>query len=279
MTGYCFDTEETDMELSLTSVLKRKHLFVFDMDGTLYLGNSVLPGAAEFICRLRGEGRKLLLFTNNASHDPLFYYEKLEKMGFDPQDGEVLTSGDVTAEFLVRHRLGKSVYAVGTPELERQLLRYGVVLREEADIVLTSFDTTLTYRKLEHACRLIRNGAEFLSTHPDLNCPTENGFIPDSGAIAALITASTGKKPIYFGKPCRSALEMMLELTGEKPEDAVIFGDRLYTDIALGKRNGVTAVLTLTGETSKAEAEQASPEQRPDYLVEDMSEASDALFS
>ena len=267
------------MEQPLSVVLKRKRLFVFDMDGTLYLGNSVLPGAVDFVRRLRAEGRKVLFFTNNASHNPAFYYEKLEKMGFAPQKGEVLTSGDVTAEFLLRHRRGKPVYAVGTPELEEQLKQYGIVLKEQADIVLTSFDTTLTYRKLEHACRLIRSGAEFLATHPDFNCPTEDGFIPDSGAIAALITASTGKTPVFFGKPCRSALDMICELTGVQPEDAVIFGDRLYTDIALGRRNGVTAVLTLTGETTRDEAEQAEPEERPDYLVEAMSEAFSAMFS
>ena len=248
------------------------------MDGTLYLGDRVLPGAAELICRLRALGGSILFFTNNASHNPSFYYNKLKRMGFDPREGEVLTSGDVTAQFLVRHRKGKTVYAVGTPELEEQLRQYGIALSEQAEIVVTSFDTTLTYHKLETACRLIRNGAEYLATHPDFNCPTENGFIPDSGAVAAFVTASTGKEPVYFGKPCRSALEMMCELTGMYPEDTVIFGDRLYTDIALGRRHGVKAVLTLTGETTREAAENASPADRPDAVVESMCEVLHTMF-
>ena len=126
-----------------------------------------------------------------------------------------------------------------------------------ADIVITSFDTSLTYQKLDDACRLIREGAEYLSTHPDFNCPTETGFMPDSGAIAALVTASTGKVPTYFGKPYRETIEMICEATGMQPAEMCIFGDRLYTDIAVGKRHGVTAVLVLSGESTLEDVEKA----------------------
>jgi 4-nitrophenyl phosphatase len=125
-----------------------------------------------------------------------------------------MTSGDVTIQFLLRHRPGKTVYLVGTPQLEKQFADSGIVLTEDAEIVVSSFDTTLTYKKLDTACRLIRGGAEYLSTHPDFNCPTEDGFIPDSGAISAFITASTGVTPTYFGKPYKETLEMIIEQTG-----------------------------------------------------------------
>ena len=182
------------------SLLSKKKLYVFDMDGTIYLGNNPFDFAIDFIKKLRADGRKILFFTNNASRDPKTYVERLTKLGFAPTDDEICTSGNVTSAFLTRNRKGKKVYLIGTPALYRQFLSDGVDLvcdengkpdGRDADIVVSSFDTGLTYEKLVVGCDFIRYGAEFLSTHPDLNCPTENGFIPDSGAIAALITAST----------------------------------------------------------------------------------------
>lgn len=262
----------------LKQALAEKKLFVFDMDGTIYLGGRVFPFAAELIKLLRASGRRILFFTNNASHNPEFYMEKLARMGFEPQAGEVLTAGSVTAAYLIRHEAGRAVYLVGTPELEAQFAAEGIELSEDADLVVSSFDTTLTYRKMEIACRLIRRGATWLSTHPDLNCPTEDGFIPDSGAITAFIHASTGREPICFGKPHEPAIRMMCEVTGVKEEDAVIFGDRLYTDIALGKKNGVTAVLVLTGETTEADVARALPQDKPDFTVESLDTVKKALF-
>ena len=187
------------------AVLRQKELFIFDMDGTIYLGNQVFDFAIRFIDNLRAHGKRVLFFTNNASHTTDFYYGKLTRLGYSPRAGEIMTSGDVTIEYLKRHRPGKTVYLVGTDELVESFRAAGIPMlsgkEEKADIVITSFDTTLTYEKLDNACRLIRGGAEYLSTHPDFNCPTETGFIPDRGAIAAFVTASTGKVPTYFGKP------------------------------------------------------------------------------
>ena len=266
------------MTTALNRALKTKKLFVFDMDGTVFLGGRVFDFAVRFIKNLRESGRRVLFFTNNASHNPEYYYDKLRRMGFDPQDGEILTSGDVTVEFLKSHRPGKPVYLVGTPELERQFTESGITLSDSADIVVTSFDTTLTYKKLDTACRLVRNGAEYLSTHPDFNCPTEDGFIPDSGAIAACVTASTGVSPIYFGKPYPETVAMMEELTGLSRADMCIFGDRLYTDIATGRRHGMLSVLVLTGETKKEDVESAGDADKPDLLFPSLAEVSAAIF-
>ena len=265
------------------TILTQKKLFIFDMDGTIYLGATVFPFAIRFIRNLRAHGRQVLFFTNNASHSPAFYLEKLNRMGFEATQEEIMTSGDVTVEFLRRHRAGKNVYLVGTPELENSFRESGIPLargdEKQVDIVITSFDTTLTYQKLDNACRLIRGGAEYLSTHPDFNCPTETGFIPDSGAIAAFVTASTGKTPTYFGKPYRETVEMICEATGYTREEMCIFGDRLYTDIAIGKRHGVTAVLLLTGETTPQDVENAVPADRPDFVFDSLDDVDAVMFS
>ena len=244
-----------------------KKLYVFDMDGTIYLGENVFPFAVTYIKRLRAEGRRVLFFTNNASKSPKFYLDRLSRMGFEPGDDEIMTSGDVTIRFLKEKRPGRSVYLLGTSLLQNSFAEAGIELSDNADIVVSSFDTELTYAKLERACTLIRGGAEYLCTHPDFNCPTENGFIPDSGAIAAAITASTGVKPRYFGKPYADTAEMIFSYTGVEANDACIFGDRLYTDIALGKNSGMTAVLVLSGETKLQDLEGLSPQQTPDIIL------------
>lgn len=249
--------------------LKKIKLFVLDMDGTIYLGDKILPGAIEFIRFARESGRKVLFFTNNASKNPNNYVDKLNRMGFGAVRSDVVTAGDVTIEFLKRYRAGKSVYLVGTPALEQSFNENGIELSENSDIVVSSFDTTLTYEKLVTACDLIRNGAEYLCTHPDFNCPTENGFIPDSGAIAALITASTGVTPKYFGKPYKETADMISELMGVSFDETAIVGDRLYTDIALGKNNGLMSVLVLSGETK---IEDVNDDNAPDIILDGIGE-------
>ena len=264
-------------------ILSKKTLFIFDMDGTIYLGGKPFDFAIKFIKNLRKSGKSVLFFTNNASHTTEFYQSKLAKMGFEPGEKEILTSGDVTYEFLSRYRNGKSVYMVATDELVREYVKKGINVIEDhsakhADIVVTSFDTSLTYEKLNAACRLIRGGAEYISTHPDFNCPTEDGFIPDSGAIAALVTASTGVYPTYFGKPYKETIEMISEYTGFSTEQMCIFGDRLYTDIALGKSFGVTSCLVLSGETKQSDVDSANDKDKPDLTFNSLEDVDKILF-
>lgn len=268
-------------------ILLSKELFIFDMDGTIYLGGIPFEFAVKFINKLRKNGKKVLFFTNNASHTPEFYMTKLSGLGFAPGKEEICTSGNVTAAFLMRNRAGKTVYLVGTPELYEQFRVAGIDMTcdksgkwdgRKTDIVVTSFDTTLTYEKLENACNFIREGAEYLCTHPDYNCPTETGFIPDSGAIAALVTASTGVSPIFFGKPYPETVEMICEITGQKREKMLIFGDRLYTDIAVGKKHGIATALVLTGETTESDVEKADDSERPDIMLASLESADKLMF-
>ena len=250
--------------------LAQKKLWILDMDGTVYLGNQLFPETLSFLQRIRESGASYLFFTNNASRAKDTYVSRLNGMGIPAGPENILTSAETTIAFLKQHRPGKSVYVVGTPDLIRSFEDAGICVEEDAPIVVASFDTTLTYDKLEKACRYIREGAEFISTHPDFNCPVEGGFIPDSGAICALITASTGKLPRYFGKPYEDTLQIIEEFSGVAREDMVVVGDRLYTDIALGAKHGVASVLVLSGETTLEDLE--GSEVQPSVIVQNVGE-------
>ena len=263
-----------------TNILKEKELYVFDMDGTIYLGNRVFDFAVRFIENLKKANKKVLFFTNNPTRNDCEYIDKLRRLGFPAEDGDVMTSGDVTAEFLNRYRNGKSVYLLGVKSLCDDFQNKGINLVDDnADVVVTSFDTSLTYDRLNKAAHFIRNGAEFLCTHPDFNCPTENGPIVDSGSIVACITASTGVVPRYFGKPYRETIDMISEVTGIPLDKMCIFGDRLYTDIALGKKYGVTAALVLTGETTIADVCAAAEADKPDFVFDSLADVDKAIFN
>lgn len=230
--------------------MKDVKLYVLDMDGTVYLGNNLIEGSLKFIERVKETGKNFIFFTNNSSKVPSFYKEKLAKMGCYIEEKEVMTSGDVTIEFLKTNYKGKRIYLFGTPLLVEDFKKAGINLVEDnPDVVVASFDMTLTYEKLEKACNFIRNGAVFLATHLDINCPTEDGFIPDCGAMCALITKSTGVEPRYLGKPFGETVDMVLSVTGFKKEEVAFVGDRIYTDVATGVKNGAKGFLVLTGET------------------------------
>ena len=257
--------------------LKRKKLFVLDMDGTIYLDETPIDGAREFISTARRHGVRIVYFTNNASKSISMYYDRLHRLGFEADDGDVVSSADVTIDFLKRHHAGQSVYLVGTPALENSFREAGITLTdgESADIVVSSFDTTVTYEKLDKACRLIRGGSLFYSTHPDLNCPVKKGFVPDSGAICALITASTGVEPRYFGKPHKETADYIANLSGLPFDDIAVVGDRLYTDIALGKNYGITSILVLSGESKESDI---TSENAPDYVVGKLGDLTEKIF-
>jgi Predicted sugar phosphatases of the HAD superfamily len=252
-------------------MLKETELFVLDMDGTIYFEDTPIDGAIAF-CNEIYRTKRLLYFTNNASRSPNDYVEKLKKIGYPAERENVVTSGDVTIAYLNRYYQGKSVYLLGTRELEKSFLENGITISENSDIVVVSFDLTLTYEKLSKACTLIRNGAEFFSTHPDINCPVKGGFIPDSGAICEAIAASTGKKPRYFGKPYAETAEMLEQISGINRGKTAMIGDRLYTDIALGKKNGILSILVMTGETTPELLKDATGDYVPDLVYDSVYE-------
>ncbi len=261
------------------NILDDVDLFVLDMDGTFYLSEDIIPGSNEFLKMVTDSGRKWMFFTNNSSKDKSLYIEKLARMDCKITPDDILTSGDIMIEFLKTERSGKSVYVMGTPALERSFKEAGIDIRqdinEKADIVVVAFDMTLTYEKLEHACTLIRNGAEYLATHPDINCPVSGGFIPDCGAFIAAINLSTGKTPRITGKPYPETPKMISSVTGIPLERIAFVGDRLYTDVACGVKNGAKGILVLSGETKLDDVD--SSDVKPDMIFDRIYDIGKAL--
>ena len=257
-------------------ILVQTELFVLDMDGTFYLDTTILDGSLEFLREVERLGKRFVFFTNNSSKSPKTYIDKLAKMDCFITREQIITSGDVMIQYLKTYYPGKTVYLVGTPDLEANFEENGINLTKEMpDVVVIGFDMTLTYEKLERACTYIRNGAVFLATHLDINCPTKDGFIPDCGAMCAAISLSTGKEPRYVGKPFKETVDMVLELTGAKREEVSFVGDRLYTDVKTGVANGAHGILVLSGETKLEDVE--GSDTVPDAIFTGLNEMRDIL--
>lgn len=258
--------------------LFESRLFVLDMDGTLYLGDDVFPGAIRFIHNLGKRGLKYIYLTNNSSRAGADYIERLRRLGFPCEAENVFTSGMATGIYLNSKYKGKRVFPVGTAAFERELISYGIELSgsDDTEIVCVGFDTELTYAKLEKAVRLLRRGAKFIAANPDWVCPMpHNEVLPDCGSICALLTAATGIEPFYIGKPNRSMLDSVSELTGIPNGQICAVGDRLYTDIAVAVNAGAVSVLVMSGETD--EEILAKSETKPDYVFADVRELDSVL--
>lgn len=255
---------------------KVKH-FVLDMDGTFYLGDKILARSLEFLKKVESSGRDFIFFTNNSSKSPQVYIEKLKKMNCIIDKSQIMTSGDVTKEYLDTFYKGKKVYLVGTPALEESFKEDGITLVEEgADLAVLGFDTTLTYEKLVKLCNYIREGKPYIATHKDINCPVEGGFIPDVGSFCALISLSTGgAEPRVLGKPNLETVDMIVAKTGWKREEIAFVGDRIYTDVATGVNNGAIGLLVLSGEADMNTVRES--EVKPDGIFSDLGEIGDYL--
>ena len=250
--------------------------FLLDMDGTIYLSDRLFEGVTEFLQRLRETGRGFLFFTNNSSRDAAQYAEKLNRMGVAAAPEEVITSGEATVAYLTGTAGVRRAYVLGTPSFEREVVAGGIALEDRApEAVVLGFDLTLTYDKLKTACRFIRAGVPFVASHPDLNCPTSEGPIPDCGAITAMITAATGVTPVVIGKPNRYMADAALQRLGGRPEHTAIVGDRLYTDMEMGFRCGLRTVLVLSGETTEEDVARAG--RKPDVVLPSVAELTPLL--
>jgi len=247
--------------------------FLMDMDGTVYLGKRLLPGAKGFFRLLDRRGLPYLFFTNNSSADRTLYRDKLAGMGLEVEADQIITSGEATALYLTAQTPYRRVFVLGTPSLEREFRDAGLELVDERpDAVVLGFDKTLTYAKLERACHLLLAGVPFVATHPDKVCPTEDGPIPDAGSMIALLRAATGRRPVVVGKPERRMVQMALRKLGPdcQARDVAIVGDRLYTDMRMGRRAGLTTICVLSGETKRADLR--TTRDKPDYVVESIRE-------
>ncbi|MFZ2097545.1 MAG: HAD-IIA family hydrolase [Anaerolineales bacterium] len=251
--------------------------FLLDMDGTFYLGDRLLEGALHFINVLRGQNKKFLFLTNNSSKHRSQYAEKINRLGLPISEESVLTSGEATALYLREQHPGANLFLVGTPSLEEEFRQYGFQLvQQKPQFLVLGFDTTLTYQKLWALCDFVRAGVPYIATHPDFNCPTEKGFMPDVGAIIAFVKAATGRQPdLVVGKPNRLIVDAAALKLNLQVDQLAMIGDRLYTDIALGKTSSITTILVLSGET-KLEDLKGSP-FKPDYTFKNLAGAADWL--
>ena len=265
--------------------LKNCELFLFDMDGTLYLGDEVYEGAIALMEDLPRLGKRYIYLTNNSSRAGTDYITRLRRLGFPCEAENVFTSGMATGLFLNRNYPGASVYLAGTKAFYRELQSYGIKLvndelgRTEADavdVVVQGFDRELTYGKLDRAVHFLRRGAKFIAANPDWVCPMPNDeVLPDCGSICALLTASSGVKPTYIGKPNRNMIDVISAMTGIPNEKICAVGDRIYTDIAVAQNAGAVSVLVMSGETD--EKILAAAERKPDYVLPSVKELHQAL--
>jgi NagD protein len=254
--------------------LKNITCFVFDMDGTIYKGETLFKGVSELFNLFDKEGIKYYFLTNNSSKTSKIYLKKLNRLGLQKiNEHQIITSGDVTIDYLHKNNINR-IFVIGTPEFENQCMKSGLKLiqnkNEQIDAVVVGFDTTFHYKKGEIATHYLRKGVPFISTNEDLACPMENEeFIPDCGAITSLLELASGKKTKYLGKPRKETTDYLLNHIQINKNELAIVGDRLYTDIATGFLNGFTSIAVLTGEFKLSDLQNSSIV--PTLIIDDVS--------
>lgn len=247
---------------------KRTKAFILDLDGVVYRGSEAVPNASKRIAALREKGRVLFL-TNNSTRTRAEYVEKLLGFGIPAQVEDVVTSAYIAATYIREKSPEAKVYVIGEEGLKRELEALGVKTGEEGcTVVLVGLDREFDYRKLTLAAELIRRGAEFVATNTDATLITEKGLLPGAGAMVAAVRAATGKEPVVVGKPSDIAADAVLKILGVEPREVLLIGDRLETDIAMGKKWGMRTALVLTGATSQEELNRST--LKPDFVLESL---------
>ena len=234
------------------------------------------PVLKDLLSFLDQTGKPYFFLTNNSSRSRVDYSTKLAKYDLVIPEEKIFSSGMATAIFLKKKKPDARVYLVGTPSLEQEFQTYGFqMVGEDPDFAVLGFDTTLTYQKIWKLCDFVAAGIPYIATHPDINCPTPDGFMPDIGAMMAMVKSSTGKDAdVIVGKPHSPMVEAIVELTGYNTEELTMVGDRLYTDIAMGSV-GIQTVLVLSGEADLEDL--ASAPVQPDLVCENLGELLDVL--
>ncbi len=249
--------------------LKKIANFLFDMDGTLYLGNRLFEGVPKLFDTLHKKNKNFLLLTNNSSKDKSLYQKKWQGYGIEMPLSKIVTSGEATFQYIKTSTSVKSVFILGTESLKKEALENGFQIDENnPDAVVLGYDTTLRYENLAKACLLLQKNKLYFATHPDINCPSEAGPLPDCGAMIEMIYASTGKRPKILGKPNQEMVDVALLRINGKSSDTAIVGDRLYTDMEMGYRANLTTILVLSGEAKREDLKNEN--RKPDFVMEDI---------
>ncbi len=231
--------------------INNKDGFICDMDGVIYHGNMLLPGAKEFVQWLKDSDKHFLFLTNSSERSPVELKQKLGRMGLDVDESHFYTSALATAEFLANQKPGCSVFVIGEPGLTNALYEKGISMNDvNPDYVIIGETRNYNFESMIRAVKLVNNGAKLIGTNPDMTGPVENGVVPACKALVAPIELSTGAVPYYLGKPNPLMMKTGLKLLGVEPEKAVILGDRMDTDIIAGVESEIETVLLLSGVTT-----------------------------
>lgn len=260
--------------------LKNIRLFLFDMDGTLYLGNRLYDFTIELLKKIKANGDRYLFMTNNSSKSVADYILKLEKLGIPATREDFITSSQATAYYLKKYHNEATLYVCGTNSLKEELRTEGFKVSDditETECIVMGNDTELTFKKLEDVCKLLLGNGDipYIATNPDYVCPTEYGSVPDCGSFCDMIYNSTKKRPVVIGKPEALMPKLAMDKWNCTPQETAVIGDRIYTDIKSGLNAGAVTILVMSGETTE-EILNAS-EDKPHLVLKDAGEMIDLI--
>jgi len=271
--------DHTDLRNRDATPLLGKKVFLLDMDGTLYNEERLFPGVVPFLSFLKANGIRYFFLTNNSSKGRAEYIAKLARLGINAKPEEIIISTHIAANYINRHYPHEKTYVVGTASCVAELKVMGVNvvndIIEDAKVVLVANDTELNFKKLHDASYLLTHGAHFIATNVDRACPSSFGYVPDCGGICRMLAYATKRIPRYMGKPKREIVNFVHDITEAEPREIVMVGDRLYTDMAMATKYGMTSLLVLSGE---AKYEEIKKFKAPiDYVFQDINALWEAL--
>ena len=260
--------------------LSDKKFFLLDMDGTIYLDDDLFDGTIDFLNYVKSIGGRYMFLTNNSSKSVSAYVNKLERIGIDAKVEDFLTSTDATILYIKEKYQGRKFYSFGTVSFTEQLRDAGIDvttdLSDDIDAIVMGNDNELTFKKLEDSCILLGRGVDYIATNPDWVCPTSFGYVPDCGSVAEMLYRATGKRPYFIGKPRPEMILRAMKKFGYSPEETVMMGDRMYTDIASGYNAGVDTVFVLSGEGTMKDV--AESEFKPTYIHKNIRETLNTIL-
>lgn len=266
--------------MEINDTLRGIRLFLFDMDGTLYLGNRLFDFTPELLSKIRENGGRYMFMTNNSSKSVADYIKKLDGLGIKSEYEDFITSSQATAYYLKKHHSGQTLYVCGTESLKAELRQNGFEVScelDKIDCIVMGFDTELTFKKLHDVSYLLltRPDIPYIATNPDYVCPTEFGSVPDCGSVCDMLYNVSKRRPIVIGKPEALMPLLALEMAGATREQTAVIGDRIYTDIRSGVNAGVTTILVMSGETTREILDNS--DIKPDIVLDSAKEILDAI--
>jgi HAD superfamily hydrolase (TIGR01450 family) len=254
---------------TFNQVFEKKKIVFLDLDGTVYLGDSLIPGAKDFLDFLNQKNILTYFLSNNSSRSKRDYVKKLHNLGVSLNEERIILSTDGVIEYLLEKNIAH-IYVVGTESMKEMFIDAGLhVDTPIPEYVVLGFDTELTYEKLKKAALFLQSGIRLIATHPDLVCPSPEGNLPDTGSMLALFEKATKTTPEkIFGKPNPEMVAHILKKHSAGPQDVIMIGDRIYTDMELARKIPCDFILVLSGETKKQDI--SSLKEQPSFVVENL---------